>query len=113
MDIYGYKCRKCGYINYPFRMVCKKCKKNDIEEFDPVVLPKNGKLLTFTRLHTLPMDFDVPSLLLGIVELENGTRMTGQLDMENPEIGMNVVGRMDVVRKSQYKQSHGMIFSKS
>lgn len=110
--IYGYKCQKCGYVNYPLRMVCKKCRKNDMDGFDAVPLPKKGKLLTFTRLHTLPADFDVPNLLLGIVELEGGTRVTCQLDMETPEIGMNVAGRVDVVRKSAYTQYSGMIFSK-
>jgi hypothetical protein len=54
-------------------------------EFDTVPLPKNGKLLTFTTVHNLPPDFNVAKLSLGIVELENGMRITGQLKIPEPE----------------------------
>ena len=107
MEIYGYQCTKCGYINYPNRTLCRKCKHN---EFKPVALPKSGKLLTFTHLSTLPGDFDVPELTLGIVELSNGTRMTCQLDIEKPALGMAVQGEVAVVRHDEYNKYHGMVF---
>ena len=28
LEIYAYKCKKCGQLHYPFRMVCKKCGKD-------------------------------------------------------------------------------------
>ena len=85
LEIYAYKCKKCGQLHYPFRMVCKKCGKNDFFEFDTVPLPKKGKLLTFTTVYNLPPDFNVAKLGLGIVELENGMRITGQLKIPQPE----------------------------
>ena len=85
LEIYAYKCKKCGQLHYPYRMVCKKCGKNDVFEFDTVPLPKKGKLLTFTTVYNLPPDFNVAKLGLGIVELENGMRITGQLKIAEPE----------------------------
>lgn len=109
-EVYAYRCRKCGTLHYPFRMVCKKCCSNEPYEFDPAPIALTGKLLTFTRLNTLPGDFDVPDILFGIVELENGLRVTAQLDMDSPSIGMRVSGSVDVVRKSGFRKFHGMVF---
>ncbi|RZV43385.1 MAG: DNA-binding protein, partial [Acidimicrobiia bacterium] len=83
-EIYAYKCRLCDTMHYPFRMVCKGCKQNDFFEFDTVPLPKSGTLLTFTRVYNLPAQYDVATLGLGIVELENGMRMLGQLEIDEP-----------------------------
>ena len=73
-------------------------------------LPKKGKLLTFTLCQALPGDFEVPELKLGIVELQDGTRVTGQLDMAAPKIGMKVEADIRVVRKYDYNQYYGMVF---
>jgi uncharacterized protein len=110
LNIYAYKCRKCGELHYPYKTVCKKCGDNAHNEFDIVPLPKNGKLLTFTTLYTLPSDYAVVTLALGIVELENGNRITGQLNIKNPKIGMKVNGKVEVVRKDEYKKHLGMVF---
>lgn len=113
MNIYGYKCKKCGHLHYPYRMVCKKCRENEHNEFDPVALPKKGKLLTYTTVHNLPADFNVAKLGLGIVELDNGIRITGQLNIENPKTGMNVSGEVQVVRSDTYEKFYGMVFSEA
>ncbi|NCC52656.1 MAG: DNA-binding protein [Spartobacteria bacterium] len=113
MDIYAYKCKKCGTLHYPYRMVCKGCKENEHNEFDPVPLPKKGKLLTFTELYNLPADFMVSKLALGIVELENGVRITGQLDVGKPKLGMAVQGVVKVVRTGDFSRNYGMVFSKA
>lgn len=109
-DIYAYKCRLCGTMHYPFRMVCKGCKQNDFFEFDTVPLPRKGKLLTFTRVYNLPAQYEVATLGLGIVELENGLRMTGQLQIDEPEIGMDVIGSVEIVRRETYDDFYGMVF---
>jgi len=91
-------------------MVCKKCGKNDVFEFDTVPLPKNGKLLTFTTVHNLPPDFNVAKLTLGIVELENGMRVTGQLKAPSPKMGMRVTGKVEIVREAEYSKNFGFVF---
>ena len=97
-------------MHYPFRMVCSGCKQNDFFEFDTVPLPKSGKLLTFTRVHNLPAQYEVATLGLGIVELENGMRMLGQLEVDEPVIGMPVQGTVEIVRREPYDDYYGMVF---
>ena len=110
MEIYAYRCRKCGHVHYPYRMVCKKCRENEHNEFEAVPLPKKGKLLTYTQLYNLPADYMVSKLGLGIVELENGIRITGQVRAEDPRIGMSLKGRVEVVRSGDYDKHYGMVF---
>ena len=73
-------------------------------------LPKAGTLLTFTRVYNLPAQYEVATLGLGIVELENGMRMLGQLDIDDPTIGMAVQGSVEVVREEAYDDFYGMVF---
>ena len=109
-EVYAYKCKRCGALHYPFRMVCKECKQNDFFEFDTEPLPKTGRLVTWTRVYNLPAQYEVATLGLGIVELENGLRMLGQLEIDDPEPGMAVVGDVSVVRKEPYDDFYGMVF---
>ena len=109
-QIYAYRCRLCDTMHYPFRMVCSGCKQNDYFEFDTVPLPKTGTLLTFTRVYNLPAQYEVATLGLGIVELENGMRMLGQLEIDDPTIGMAVQGSVEVVREEPYDNFYGMVF---
>lgn len=106
-SILGFRCKKCGTMHYPNRTLCKKC-GND--QFASESLPTGGVLLTYTRVHNLAVDFDVPYLTIGIVELENGSRVMGQLAIDEPKIGMKVQGSVDVVRRDEYKRSYGLIF---
>ena len=109
-EIYAYRCRLCDTMHYPFKMVCSGCKQNDFFEFDTVPLPKDGRLLTFTRVYNLPAQYEVATLGLGIVELENGMRMLGQLDIDEPAIGMPVQGTVEIVREEPYENFYGMVF---
>ncbi|MBI5537222.1 MAG: hypothetical protein HY898_31160 [Deltaproteobacteria bacterium] len=113
-DILGYKCRKCGHVQYPYRTRCRGCghvEWNGVDiVYDTVPLPKNGKLLTFTHLYALPSDFEAVNISLGIVELEGGNRITGQLKIKDPKIGMKVFGKVEVVRREEYKKYWGMVF---
>lgn len=109
-EIYAYRCRLCDTMHYPFKMVCSGCKQNDFFEFDTVALPKVGKLLTFTKVYNLPAQYEVATLGLGIVELENGMRMLGQLDIDEPVMGMPVQGTVEIVREEPYDNYYGMVF---
>lgn len=110
LEVYAYKCRKCGQLHYPYRMVCRKCGQNEHNEFDPVPLPRKGKLVTFTFLHNPPADFMVVKLPLGIVELENGLRVTGQLKIPSPKSGMAVRCEVEAVREGEYGKNYGVVF---
>ncbi|MCD4654079.1 OB-fold domain-containing protein [bacterium] len=110
MEIYAYKCKKCGHLHYPYRMICAKCGDNEHNEFDPTPLPKTGKLVTFTFLHNPPQDFAVSKLCLGIVKLKNGLAITAQLKIPDPKIGMKVIGKVEIVRSTELKNQSGMVF---
>ena len=110
LNIYAYKCKRCGHVQYPYRTICEQCHANDHNEFDIVPLPKKGKLLTFTHLFSPPADYSVVSLSLGIVELEDGNRITGQIRIEKPRVGMHVRGEVEVVRQDEYNKYMGMVF---
>ncbi len=111
-NIYAYKCKKCGELHYPYRTICKKCGENEHNEFDIVPMAKKGKLVTYTVLHNPTADFEVATLSLGIVQLDDGLKMLGQLNIKEPKTGMRVTGKVDVVRKTTYDKYYGMIFSK-
>ncbi len=110
MNIYAYKCKKCGHVQYPYRTICRNCHKNDHAEFDIVPLAKDGKLLTYTTLYSLPPDFETVTILLGIVELSDNNRITAQLNVRNPKIGMKLQGKVEVVRQDEYTKYYGMVF---
>ena len=112
-NIYAYKCKRCGEVHYPYRTICKKCGENGHNEFDIVPLAKKGVLITFTHLYTLPADYERVSLTLGIIELEDGMKITGQLKMKAPKIGMKVRGEVGVVRKDEYNEYLGMVFDEA
>jgi uncharacterized OB-fold protein len=108
--IYGYRCRACGTLHYPFRMRCKNCRNLGFFEFDPEPLPMTGTLVTFTHVHNLPAEYDVERLGLGVIELEDGIRVVGQLDIDEPHMGMSVAGEVAVVRREEYSDYWGYIF---
>jgi hypothetical protein len=108
--LYGYRCPKCGHVNYPYRMRCRKCRTTEYRDFELVALPTKGRLLTFTTVYNLPSDYLVATLGLGIVELENGVRVMGQLGIPRPRIGMDVEGRVEVVRRTDYEDNFGLVF---
>jgi uncharacterized OB-fold protein len=110
MNIYGYKCKHCGHVQYPYRTICRNCHKNEHGEFDIVPLAKEGTLLTFTNLYSLPPDFETVTIMLGIVELSDNNRITGRLNIPKPEIGMKVKGKVEVVRQDDYNKYWGMVF---
>jgi uncharacterized OB-fold protein len=109
-EILAYKCQKCGHVQYPMPMVCRKCKRNGPHEFDTEPLPRSGRLLTYTVVHNLPAQFEVPTIALGVVELDGGLRMTGQLRVPRPEMGMRLTGQVEIVSRGDYEVFYGMVF---
>ncbi len=113
-QILGYRCRKCGYVNYPYRTRCRQCRHVEWDGvdivFDAVPLETAGTLLTFTDAYALPADFEKVKLSLGIVELDGGQRVTGQLAIADPQPGMRVEMRVELVRTDGYEKRYGAVF---
>jgi uncharacterized OB-fold protein len=73
----GSKCTKCGNIIYPQRARCVKCGSSSIALYQ---LPEKGKLLSFTVVRSPPRGFEkTMPFVLGIIELEDGTKLTTQI----------------------------------
>jgi uncharacterized OB-fold protein len=85
------RCTACGEIHFPPRVVCRKC---GAEEFETVVLPRRGKVLSHTTIWIPPANFeDQKPYVVAIVELENGVRLTTMVAEAPPdrvEIGTEV-----------------------
>jgi uncharacterized protein len=85
------KCTKCGKIFYPPRLICSQCKNR---QFEKVVLPDTGKIETFTVIRVATTQFqDQSPYAVGIIELENGVRITSQIvdcEFNDLEIGKPV-----------------------
>ena len=68
------QCTGCGEVHFPPRAVCRKCAGR---EFSTLVLPKRGKVVTYTVCWIPPAGFDSQKPYVNaIVELTNGVRLT-------------------------------------
>lgn len=105
--VYGIRCKACGHETYPAHARCPKCAS---EALEPLEIAGNGKVLTYTDLYALPLDYERRYLRLAIVELDNGLRATGQLLDENPKIGKKVKTVIGIVRQSGDRKIHGLQF---
>lgn len=77
------KCRKCGKLFMPPRLICDACKSR---EFDTVRLPAAGSVYTYTVVRVPPSGFASQApYVLAIVELDGGFKLTMQITDCNPE----------------------------
>lgn len=85
------KCKKCGMVLFPPRLICPECKGR---EFEDTKLAEKGKILTYTIIRVPPHQFvDQAPFAVGIVELDDGVKLTGQIvdcDFEDLKIGHRV-----------------------
>ncbi len=105
--IYGGKCKSCGTVSYPRRAVCANCRN---ESFDRIEIGGEGKVLTYTDVYALAIDYETRYLRLAIVELDDGIRVTGQLLDDDPKLGKRVKSTIGVVREPGDKPIMGLQF---
>lgn len=103
------RCTECGKVLYPPRLVCPQCGGRD---FTTEVLPRDGKVVTYTVIRVPPAGFtEQTPLPIALVELANGVRLMVQIaDVEDPEgleIGMPV--RLEF-RRVSWDGEAGVIF---
>lgn len=71
------KCRGCGKVFFPPRLICNGCRGR---EFEKVTLAKNGVVETYTVIHVAPTGFsDQAPYAVGVVKLEDGVKVTAQI----------------------------------
>ena len=86
------KCEGCEKVHYPPRVVCSEFGGTT---FETIVLPRDGKVVTFTVVRVPPAGFtEQTPLPIALVELMEGVRIMVQIgDVADPdelEIGMPV-----------------------
>jgi len=108
MNVEAAKCRKCGKLSYPTHFYCPACHGT---RFEPVPVEGEGRLLTWTRVYALPLDYAQLYVTLGIVELDMGVRATGRLEIAEPKTGARVRTHIGKVREINGKDITGLVFT--
>ena len=88
----GLKCKACGAITVPPKMVCRQCTSLDMEI---VELKGTGKIQTFTTVNVASegRESEVPYTIV-LVELDEGPWIMGNLiDIDPAEASMELIGR--------------------
>ena len=71
------KCKGCGVVWFPPRLVCAECGKRD---FETVKIAGTGKVKTFTVIRVAPTEFtDEAPYAIGVVELDDGVVIQCQI----------------------------------
>jgi hypothetical protein len=85
------KCRKCGYVAFPPRLICPRCKTR---EFETIKLKDEGKIVSYTIIRVPPEQFsDQAPYAVGIIELDNAVKILAQIvdcDFDDIAIGKKV-----------------------
>ncbi|NIM12736.1 MAG: transcriptional regulator [Candidatus Aminicenantes bacterium] len=101
------KCKKCGAVLFPGRLVCPQC---GAREFETLRLSGKGELVTYTIIRVAPTGFgDLTPYAVGIVKLDEGIQVMGQItdcDPEELKIGDRLVTQF---RRLNEESKTGMI----
>lgn len=86
----GLKCTKCGAYTVPPKKVCAECSSEEVEVAE---LSGRGTVRTFTVIRVPPEGLEAP-YLVGLVELEEGPWLMGNILGVNPDRAtMDIIGR--------------------
>lgn len=87
----GLKCSDCGTLSFPPRLVCRNCKSRNSSAYE---FKGRGKLYSYTTIFQAPDRFEqIVPYLVGLIDLEEGVRITAQLTDVQPKdvhIGMSL-----------------------
>jgi len=88
----GLKCRACGSLTVPPKMVCRNCASPELEIAE---LGGGGKIRTFTTVYVAAegRESEIPYIVV-MVELDEGPWLMGNLEGIDPkQAGMELIGR--------------------
>ncbi|MFQ5712238.1 MAG: Zn-ribbon domain-containing OB-fold protein [Candidatus Geothermarchaeales archaeon] len=92
----GGKCKNCGAIHIPPRVMCNRCYSTDYEWMP---LSGRGRLVTYTVLHVVPQRFaSLAPYAFGVVRLEEGVNIAGMIrgvEFGDLKVGMDLVVDFD------------------
>ncbi|MCE7742927.1 MAG: Zn-ribbon domain-containing OB-fold protein [Candidatus Heimdallarchaeota archaeon] len=87
----GIECSDCNNKNFPFTDYCPNCGSEKVEEYK---LAERGKIVQFSQVNQTAEEMTtyVP-YAIGIIELEDGIKVTGQIvdiDYSQIKVGLHV-----------------------
>jgi len=88
----GLKCKECGAITVPPKMVCRKCASPDIEVIE---VSGKGKIRTFSAVYVGAEERqgECPYTIV-VVELDDGPWIMGNLiDIDPSQVTMELISR--------------------
>ncbi|MEM1597737.1 MAG: Zn-ribbon domain-containing OB-fold protein [Pyrobaculum sp.] len=102
----GKRCKKCGAVYFPPVVKCR-CGSGELED---VELPKEGRLVDYTVLYQVGTEFlKQKPLIIGLVELDGGVRVTGQIVDAQPGKIRPGVKVEAVFRRVAVDGRHGLV----
>ena len=103
----GLKCKDCGAITVPPKMVCSKCTSNNL---DITELKSAGTIKTFTTINVAAegRENEVPYTIV-MVALDEGPWLMGNLNIDPQKATMEIVGKR--VKMTQVKVFGGDKYS--
>jgi len=105
----GLKCKSCGTVTVPPKMVCRSCAGPELEVLE---LKGTGKIQTFTTCNVAPegREDEVPYIIM-LVELDEGPWVMGNLIGVDPEKATmeSLMGKR--VRMTETRVFHGDKYS--
>jgi uncharacterized OB-fold protein len=107
MEMYAYKCDACGELHHPKHFVCREC---GAVKFTEIPLGGRATVLTWTKVYNLPEGYMKPYLCFVIAKFENGLTVSGRINSDKPEIGQNVIAKVDIVKEGVGRDFYGFIF---
>ncbi len=92
------RCKKCGKVFFPPRLVCNKCHGREFENFD---MKRTGKVVTHTVIRTPSDEFSGEApFAVGIVEMDDGARLMTQIvDVAFDELKIGLPIKMEFRRQ--------------
>ena len=100
------KCKSCGNVSFPPRLVCPECKSR---EFETIKLNDEGKILTYTIIRVSSDTFSkITPFAVAVIEVNDGARLMAQIadsSLDKVAIGKKV---KIVFRKIQDEGKSGL-----
>jgi hypothetical protein len=105
----GLKCKSCGTVTVPPKMVCRSCASPELEVLE---LKGAGRIQTFTTCNVAPegREDEVPYIIM-LVELDEGPWIMGNLIGVEPEKATMETVMGKGVRMTETRIFHGDKYS--
>jgi len=103
----AYKCKKCGRITYPERVVCLNCGNR---EFEIIPFTDECTLITYSQIFQLPWGINDRYLTIGVCKFDNGIKAMGRITTPEVKNGMRMKANWTLFREIAGEDVWGWVF---